>query len=391
MPSAPIQDPLVIIGSGLAGYQLATELRRLGDHRPILMLTQDGGEAYYKPFLSTALSKRQQAEALVQATAAVQAEKLQLVMRTQTLVQRIDAANRQVVTAEGESIRYDRLVLATGAAPLMPRLESPVPAGALQDANDLDSYRRLRSELNPERPVVVLGGGLIGVEMAHDLLAGGFAVTLLARSNSLLPGLVPPAVAEPLSQTLQAAGLQLQMGVAAQRIEGKPGYWTVFTDQGQALDAGVILAATGLQPRIELAQAAGLVTRRGICVNRQLQTSDPFIYALGDVAEVDGLSLMYVQPLMASAKVLAAHLQGQVDVRLVLEPMPILVKTPRCPVVAALPPQDAIGQWQFSGDPDDGVEGQLLDAGGQLLGFALSGKAVRLKAKLARLLPPLLA
>lgn len=391
MPSAPTQDPLVIIGSGLAGYQLATELRRLGDHRPILMLTQDGGEAYYKPFLSTALAKHQQADALVQATAAVQAEKLQLVIRTRTGVQRIDPANRQVITAEGEAIRYDRLVLATGAAPLLPRLAQPAPAGALQDANDLDSYRRLRAGLNPDRPVVVLGGGLIGVEMAHDLLAGGFAVTLLARSNSLLPGLVPPAVAEPLSHSLQAAGLQLQMGTAAQRIEGEPGHWTVFTDQGQALDAGVILAATGLQPRIELAQAAGLATRRGICVNRQLQTSDPAIYALGDVAEVDGLNLMYVQPLMASAKVLAVHLQGQAEARLSLEPMPILVKTPRCPVVAALPAEGQVGQWQFSGDLDEGVEGQYLDAQGQLQGFALSGKAVRQKAKLARLLPPLLA
>lgn len=390
MPSVPSHDPLVIIGSGLAGYQLATALRRLGDVRPILMLTQDGGEAYYKPFLSTALAKYQQAEALVQATAAVQAEKLQLTLRTQTPVKRIDPDNRVVVTADGESVRYDKLVLATGAAPVMPQLEQPLPEGALQDANDLESYRRLRSELNPERPVVVLGGGLIGVEMAHDLLAGGFAVTLLARSNSLLPGLVPPVVAEPLVQTLQAAGLHLQMATAARRIEGEPGRWTVFTDQGQALAAGVILAATGLQPRIELAQAAGLVTRRGICVNRQLQTSDPSIYALGDVAEVEGLNLMYVQPLMASAKVLAAHLQGDPEARLTLEPMPILVKTPRCPVVAALPPKGLAGQWQFKGDAE-GVEGQYLGAQGQLLGFALSGKAVRQKAKLAHLLPPLLA
>ncbi|SFX37954.1 FAD-dependent oxidoreductase [Marinospirillum alkaliphilum] len=388
MPLTPAAS-LVILGSGMAGYQLATELRRLGDDRPILMLTQDGGEAYSKPLLSTALAKKQQPEQLIQATAHEQAKRLQIEIRHHRQVQAIDREQHTLLTEQG-LIRYDQLVLATGAEALAPRLTTPSPEGALLSINDLDDYRRFRQQLTADTPVVVLGGGLVGVEMTQDLLNAGHSVSLLARSANLLPGLVPAAVAAPLQWALQQQGLKQYLNTSATSISGQPGQWQVNTDQHQTLDAGLIISATGLRPRIQLAQQAGLDCGRGIRVNRQLQTSDPDIHALGDCAEIDGLNLMYVQPLMASARMLASLLHGDDTAHLSLEALPVLVKTSRCPVVAATPPAGSRGEWQFSGD-EEGMEGQFLDAQGQLLGFALSGKAVRQKARLTRLLPPLLA
>src|SRR5690606_36441039 len=131
------------------------------------------------------------------------------------------------------------------------------------------------------------------------------------------------------------------------------------------------LSAVGLRPRTALAATAGLATGRGIRVDRQLRTSAEHIYALGDCAEVDGLNLLYVMPLMACARALAKTLAGEPgEVR--YGPMPVMVKTPACPLVVAVPPPGRSGTWEVSGE---GRDWQALchDAAGKLLGYGPSG------------------
>lgn len=390
MPSVQHNAPLVIVGSGMAGYQLAIELRKLGDTRPIHLLTQDGGEVYSKPLLSTALAKKLQPEQLVTASAEQQAEKLQLHIHPHTQVTGLDT-NRHELQLGKQTLSYAQLVLATGAEALLPALDAP--DAALLTINDLDDYRNFRQRLQ-HQPVTLLGGGLVGVEMAQDLLNAGYPVTLIARGEHLLQGLIPPPVAELLENSLQQQGLILHKNTSLTQISGTPGQWQLLTDQQQTLQASLIVAATGLRPRIELAQAAGITTRRGICVNRQLQTSAADVYALGDCAEIDGQNLMYVQPMMAAARILAAVLHGDTQARLQLDALPVLIKTTRCPVVTAPPPKDSQGEWRYEMEEDSVLAefyGQLAaGTADQLLGFALAGKAVRQKARLTRVLPPLL-
>lgn len=393
MPSAQPDAPLVIVGSGMAGYQLVIELRKLGDQRPIHLLTQDGGEVYSKPLLSTALAKKLQAEQLVTANAAQQAEKLQLHIHPHTQVTGLDT-DRHELQLGNQTLSYAQLVLATGAEALLPALNTPIPDHALLTINDLDDYRRFRQQLQ-HQPVTLLGGGLVGVEMAQDLLNAGYSVTLLARGEQLLQGLIPPPVAELLENALIQQGLILHKNTHLTQITGTPGQWQLYTDQQPTLPASLILAATGLRPRIKLAADAGITTGRGICVNRQLQTSAADVYALGDCAEIDGQNLMYVQPLMASARVLAAVLHGDQTTRLQLEALPVLIKTTCCPVVTAPPPRGCKGEWRYQIE-EDSVQAEFYGqrAEGetdQLLGFALAGKAVRQKARLTRELPPLLS
>lgn len=390
MPSVQHNAPLVIVGSGMAGYQLAIELRKLGDTRPIHLLTQDGGEVYSKPLLSTALAKKLQPEQLVTASAEQQAEKLQLHIHPRTQVTGLDT-NRHELQLGKQTLSYAQLVLATGAEALLPALDAP--DAALLTINDLDDYRNFRQRLQ-HQPVTLLGGGLVGVEMAQDLLNAGYPVTLIARGEHLLQGLIPPPVAKLLENSLQQQGLILYKNTSLTQISGIPGQWQLLTDQQQTLQASLIVAATGLRPRIELAQAAGITTRRGICVNRQLQTSAADVYALGDCAEIDGQNLMYVQPMMAAARVLAAVLHGDTHARLQLDALPVLIKTTRCPVVTAPPPKDSQGEWRYEIEEDSVLAefyGQLAaGTADQLLGFALAGKAVRQKARLTRELPALL-
>lgn len=383
MSTATETLPLIIIGAGMAGYQLAMELRTQQPQLPLLLITQDAGHFYSKPLLSTALAKNQTAEQLSIASPEDQAEALGIQIITYAQVQKIDPSKQQV-HLDGQSYSYSKLVLALGAEPWV----FPAPEGGLHSLNDLEDYFAFRQELEGKKQVLVLGGGLVGVEMAQDLLTAGYEVTLVARSQQLLPQLVPAEVAAPLEAALQEKGLRLLMQESVKLVDGQPGAWQVELESGQLLEAELVISALGLKPRTQLAQQAGLEVNRGICVNRQLQTSDPNIYALGDCAEILGHNLMYVQPLMASARTLAAHLSGQ-DQQLELPSLPVLVKTSCCPLVAAPPPADAQGEWHFDLEAD-AAEGQFRDSQGRLLGFALSGKAVRRKVQLVKEMPPLI-
>jgi rubredoxin---NAD+ reductase len=144
-----------------------------------------------------------------------------------------------------------------------------------------------------------------------------------------------------------------------------------------------------LRPRTDLAAAAGLAVNRGVVVDRHLQTSHANIYALGDCAEVDGLNLLYVMPLMACARALGQTLAGK-PTAVSYGPMPVTVKTPVCPLVVSPPARGATGEWTVTGSGAD-IKALYRDAEGRLLGYALTGTAVPEKLALNRELPPLLA
>jgi rubredoxin-NAD+ reductase len=150
----------------------------------------------------------------------------------------------------------------------------------------------------------------------------------------------------------------------------------------------VTLSAIGLRPRVDLAKAAGVKTGLGIQVNRELETSSSNVYSLGDCAEVDGLVLPYVMPIMQAARALAPTLLGQVTI-LSYPAMPVMVKTPTLPTIVSPPAQGADGQWKTSAI-EGGVEARFESPDGKLLGFALMGTATTQRATLTKELPPIL-
>ncbi|MDH1158052.1 FAD-dependent oxidoreductase, partial [Pseudomonas otitidis] len=158
---------------------------------------------------------------------------------------------------------------------------------------------------------------------------------------------------------------------------------------GTHLSCDLVVSAVGLRPRTALAAAAGLDVNRGVVVDRELRTSHANIYALGDCAEVDGINLLYVMPLMASARALAQTLAGT-PTAVSYGPMPVTVKTPACPLVVSPPPRGLDGEWTVEGAGAD-IKALCRDASGHLLGYALTGAAVQEKLALNRELPPVLA
>ncbi|WP_129139711.1 FAD-dependent oxidoreductase [Modicisalibacter coralii] len=385
-----MSSPLILLGSGMAGLGLARALRRHQPQRPITLITADSGDDYSKPLLSTGFAKGLAPDALASRSALALADELNLVVRTHTRVDAVDPGARELHLGT-ERLAFDELVLATGAAPQPPFAIDAALAGRVFTINDLDDYRAFHAALEavgrPAR-VAIVGAGLVGCEYANDLAAGGHAVAMIAPERAPLARLLPEPLGHALAGELAGAGIALHLGrsVTAPSLDG--GDVCLPLDDGHALDADLVLVATGLAPRTTLAERAGITSSAaGIHTDRYLRTSAPGIYALGDVACVDGVNAMYVQPLQASAKALAATLAGT-PTAVNYGPWPVIVKTPCCPVVA-LPPREVPHRWRIEGEDVD-LSALAEDENGRLLGFALTGRCVRRKVELARAAPPLL-
>ena len=379
--------PIVIIGSGLAGYNLARELRKLDRETPLAIVTADGGQFYSKPTLSNALASSKTPAAIPLSTAEQMAAQLGATVRTHTRVTALDAAAQRIHIGE-ETVPYSKLVLALGADQVQLPLAGNA-ADAVMTVNGLDDYARFRAALEGRRRIVIIGAGLIGCEFSNDLAGAAYSVHTVDIAAQPLPRLLPAAGAALLQQKFAALGIHWHLGTSVEAIDHDGDALRIALASGETIAADLVLSAIGLKPKLDLAHAAGLTIRRGIVVDRYLATSAENVYALGDCAEVEGLVLPFVMPIMHAARALAATLAGRRSA-VAYPAMPVLVKTPFCPTIVAPPANGAIGEWLIERG-EDSVKSLFIDGGGKLLGFALNGAATAERAKLARDLPPVLA
>ncbi|MGI0119251.1 FAD-dependent oxidoreductase [Zooshikella sp. RANM57] len=363
-------EPLIIIGTGLAGYTLAKEFRKHDPHSPLTLITADDGRYYSKPMLSIGMSRKH----IDSADANEMAEQLNASILTNT---RVTAINPQqhVIKIGSDALRYRQLVLAWGADVLPLEVEGD-SIEEVYSVNNLQSYEIFRKAISGKKRVVIVGSGLVGCEFANDLAAAEHHVAVISQSHTLMPKLLPPDVAAPLQTCLQTLGVHFYFGVGLAEVNrAEDGLELVLTN-GELIHADVVLSAIGIKPHVAMALEAGLTVNEGIQVNHLLETSEPDVFALGDCAEVDGHVLLYVAPLMACAKTLARTLAGH-PTPLHYGPMPVGVKTPICPVVVCPPPKGSLGQWQIHGEGLD-VRACFVQEE-KLLGYALTGHYVKEK------------
>ncbi len=279
---------IVVVGSGLAGVTLA---EALAGHDVTLVTAETNGY-YSRPRLShgLALPDEQAAKIVMKPFPALKARVL-----AGTEAWLIDREKQRLVLKDGAALDYDVLVLATGSAARIPPALAPFRPHfhTLNSYDDLLTLRR-RFARHPARWAVV-GGGLIGCEVASDLHKAGAAVTIFHREDRLVELQLDEAQSQALHRHFAARGVQVRYG---QNLNELPAGYD-----------GVIVS-TGFAPRIELAKEAGLATARGIVVNDYLRTEDPGIYAVGDVAEIGGKLYPFVSPIRSQALWLSQHIAG---------------------------------------------------------------------------------
>ena len=380
-------SPLIIVGSGLAGLGVARAVRRHDPECEMILICADSGDSYSKPQLSIALSAKKTANDLILASAEEVAADPRLQLLTHTRVTHIDSSASRVELDNGESLDYSQLVLAMGSHARQLDINGE-HGGRLLSVNSLQDYRNYQQQLQGKKNIAVLGGGLIGCEFANDLLVSGYNVTIIQSRARLLNMLVPAQVSQQLEKTLEANGAEIHLGRFATEVSLTESGLNVCLDNGESLDADLVISAVGVIPNISLARDSGISINRGIIVDKYLRTSVPNIYAVGDCAEVDGRVMAYVAPLMAGCKSLAATLTGT-PTPVSYGPMPVAVKTTLYPIVTSPAPLGAEGHWTMN-DVEGGFEALFEKNSGDLAGMTLAGSAVNRRFELTKKLPALM-
>ncbi len=381
------EHPIVIVGSGLAGYNVAREFRKLNTSAELIIVADDAADFYSKPMLSNALAKNKMAQELVIADAEKMAIDLNAKVFKHTRINKIDPDNYSISTSDNELIEYSQLVLALGAS----AIQLPIAGNAadkLLAVNDLADYAEFRKAIADKKNIAIIGAGLIGCEFANDLVLSDYNVFMLDLAELPLNRLLPEQSGEYLKTALAEQGVNWHLGQKTKQINFTESVFKIDLENGITFEVDVVLSAVGLRPNIQLAKEAGLKVNNGIVVNKNLVTNKKGIFALGDCAEVEGLFLPYVMPLMNSARAIAKSLNGETT-SVNFPAMPVMVKTPSCSVVVAPPANGVEGEWIIKQD-ESGVHAQYFDKDGKLHGFALVGKAVEDKQVLTKELPAVL-
>lgn len=376
-------DPIVIVGSGLAGYTLAREFRKLDQQTPLQIVTSDDGTYYSKPQLSSAFTHHKTADALAGATATKMSEQLKAEIFTFATATKIDADNK-ILYLQDKPLPYFNLILAQGAEVIKIAIDGNATK-EIQTVNNLTDYQQFREYLKNKRRIIILGAGLVGCEFANDLLHGDFQIEMVALAKTPLDILLPPELGKTFQKAMEEKGVEWHLECSIKTIDYNNSELLVMLSDRTQLVADAILSAIGLRPVVSLAKTANLEVNRGIVVDKYLQTSVNSIFALGDCAEVAGYVMFYVAPLVTSARALAATLAG-VKTAVSYPPMPVILKTPFCPVVVNPPPFSLKGHWEITGEYPD-KKALFFDIENKMRGFALTGKMVLEKMNLVKELP----
>lgn len=275
----------------------------------ICVIGEEPGHAYNRIMLSSVLAGEKSAsEIQLKDTAWYNSKQIQLLSGDR--VNTIDRQTRKVTLNSGRQLAYDTLVLATGARASIPPIEG-IHHPAVRCFRNLEDVDFLLHRAKSIDSVLIVGGGLLGLEAAHGMNLAGVAVHLVHRRAHLMNRQLDSRAGQILQAQLEARGMHFYMKSNPLSIADRSGRAELQLDSGLKLSADLIIFAAGIQPNKELAETCGITCDRAILVNDQMQTSDNRIFAIGECAEHQSRTIGLVAPAKRQAEVLAANLLGQ--------------------------------------------------------------------------------
>jgi nitrite reductase (NADH) large subunit len=304
-----VSEPLVIVGNGMAAARLVDELTRVALGRyAIAVIGEEPRLAYNRVLLSSVLAGETASHDIELKTAAWWRDR-GVTLKYGSTATAIDVGRRELKIANEESVVFSKLVLATGSMPL--RLSVPgADLGGVhtfRDSRDVDLLLTLAAQ---KKRVVVVGGGLLGLEAAYGLAKAGARVTLVHLMDRLMERQLDAPAAKLLKSLVERKGIEILLNAETARLHGETRVEGVELSDGRRIDADAVIFSAGIRPNVALAKDAGIAVNRGIVVDDCLQTGAAGIFALGECAEHRGICYGLVEPAYEQARVLARHLAG---------------------------------------------------------------------------------
>ena len=304
-----MSEPLVIVGNGMAAARLVDELAKLALGRYAIAVIGDEPRLAYNRVLLSSVLAGETASHDIELKPAAWWQQRGVTLKYGCLATEIDVGRRELKIASHESVSFSKLVLATGSSPLRLNVPGAELAGVhtFRDSRDVDLLLTLAAQ---KKRVVVIGGGLLGLEAAYGLAKAGASVTLLHLMDRLMERQLDAPAAELLKSLVERKGIKILLNANTARFHGETGIQAVELVDGRRIDADAVIFAAGIRPNVALAKEAGIAVNRGIVVDDCLQTGAPGIFALGECAEHRGTCYGLVEPAYEQARVLARHLAG---------------------------------------------------------------------------------
>ena len=305
-----MSESLIVIGNGMAAARFVDELaqRALGRYA-VAVIGEEPRLAYNRVLLSALLADEVDFDDIELKPARWWRDR-GVTLRYGERATQVNAAARNVTLAGGTQLAFSKLVFATGSQPVKPDIPGMDLPGVLT-FRDVDDVNAIAATKAAGARVVVIGGGLLGLEAAYGLAKAGARVTLLHLMDRLMERQLDQRAALMLKRAVEAKGIAVRLQAQTARIAGSGGVEAVELRDGTTIAADTVVVAVGIRANIGLARAAGLEVGRGIVVNDHLETSTAGVHAIGECAEHRGCCYGLVEPAYEQAQLLARRLAGE--------------------------------------------------------------------------------
>jgi nitrite reductase (NADH) large subunit len=367
-----MRERLLIVGNGMASVRLVERLAALAPQRhAITVVGAEPAPGYNRVLLSALLAGDvAEADVVLRERDWYALNGIRLISGDAVVA--LDASARTARLSGGETIAFDRCVLATGSQALRPQAPGMDLPGVIT-FRDLPDVATMEAAAIADRRVAVIGGGLLGIEAAYGLAKRGARVTLVHVMDRLMERQLDARAAALVRKALERKGVRVLLERRTAAVTGQDAAAGLAFDDGSAIAADLIVCAVGIRPNVALAQAAGLAVKRGIVVDDGLEASLPGFHAIGECAEHRGMAYGLVEPAYAQAEVLARRLAGEDAAFDGLVPATNL-KVSGLPVFSAGDFLGGDGHESAILHDTEGGYRKLVFAGGRLVGCVLVGE-----------------
>ena len=364
----------IIVGGGVAGFQAAAACRAAWPDRAVTLINAENEWGYYRTLLPQFMVGALPEEKLFLPR---RADDPLLTVRTGVRVKALDRKDSRLTLGNGETLRYDRLILAHGGDPFLPGILAGPPCKGVFPVRDLTTARATRAWLAEHRQVIVFGGSLVGVKTAVHLSQAGFEVSLVVRRGHTLLRALSPEAARVVEAHLVKMGIRLFVNSPLEELRVEQGAITALKAGGKWISGNTLLVAAGTTPDTSFLEGTGLLTDGQLIVSPALQTTDPRIFAAGDVAVIAHSTGEKISPNTWPQAVSQGRLAAENLHRNVLLPHRDLTRVNAMELhglamVILGPPVDGAEVIAYA-RPEENVRRELFLVGGKPIGGALIG------------------